>query len=212
MNKAKAINFFLSSLNVRENKEFFKNIDVISSVIYKKKKEIIFLELQEGKNLYFLLSGSVKLYKTNEEGKEAVIHFVEPGEFFAEIVLFLQNRYPVSAIAIKDSYLLSIDSEKLFAIVKKHPEFAMKLIGIFAQRLSYMANAIKNLSVMDTKNKFLDYLDNIKQENNIATLNIPKQEIALILGIKPETFSRVLKQLSNEGIIKIDGKNIHILK
>ncbi len=212
MNKAKAINFFLSSLNVRENKEFFKNIDVISSVIYKKKKEIIFLELQEGKNLYFLLSGSVKLYKTNEEGKEAVIHFVEPGEFFAEIVLFLQNRYPVSAIAIKDSYLLSIDSEKLFAIVKKHPEFAMKLIGIFAQRLSYMANAIKNLSVMDTKNKFLDYLDNIKQENNVATLNIPKQEIALILGIKPETFSRVLKQLSNEGIIEIDGKNIHILK
>ncbi len=212
MNKKQAIDFFLSSLKIRNDKEFYDKIDSISSLVYKKKKEIIFLEAQKGKDLYFLLSGNIKLYKTNEEGKEAVIHFVEPGEFFAEIILFLENRYPVSALAIKNSYLLSIDSSKLFKLVEQSPDFAMKLIGVFAQRLNYMANIIKNLSIMDTKEKFLNYLDTIKNSDNTATLNIPKQEIALLLGIKPETFSRVLKQLSDEGAIEIHGRNIKILQ
>ncbi len=211
MNKKQAIDFFLSSLKIRNDKEFYNKIDSISSLVYKKKKEIIFLEAQKGKDLYFLLSGNIKLYKTNEEGKEAVIHFVEPGEFFAEIILFLENRYPVSALAIKNSYLLSIDSSKLFQLVEQSPDFAMKLIGVFAQRLNYMANIIKNLSTMDTKEKFLNYLDTIKNSDNTATLNIPKQEIALLLGIKPETFSRVLRQLSDEGAIEIHGRNIKIL-
>ncbi len=211
MNKKQAIDFFLSSLKIRNDKEFYNKIDSISSLVYKKKKEIIFLEAQKGKDLYFLLSGNIKLYKTNEEGKEAVIHFVEPGEFFAEIILFLENRYPVSALAIKNSYLLSIDSSKLFKLVEQSPDFAMKLIGVFAQRLNYMANIIKNLSTMDTKEKFLNYLDTIKNSDNTATLNIPKQEIALLLGIKPETFSRVLRQLSDEGAIEIHGRNIKIL-
>ncbi len=211
MNKKQAVDFFLSSLKIRNDREFYDKIDSISSLVYKKKKEIIFLEAQKGKNLYFLITGNIKLYKTNEEGKEAVIHFVEPGEFFAEIILFLENRYPVSALAIKNSYLLSIDSSKLFKLVEQSPDFAMKLIGVFAQRLNYMANIIKNLSIMDTKEKFLNYLDTIKNRDNTATLNIPKQEIALLLGIKPETFSRVLRQLSDEGAIEIHGKNIKIL-
>ena len=212
MNKNEALNFFSKSLGIsEENSEFLNYMDMISSLVNKKKKEIIFLESQEGSNMYFLLSGSVKLYKTNDEGKEAVINFVEPGEFFAEIVLFLKNRYPVSAIAIKNSQMLSIDSKKMFEIIKKNPDFAMKTIGIFSHRLNYMANAIKNLSIMNTKNKFLNYLNSIKNDDNTVTLNIPKQEIALLLGVAPETFSRILKQLVDEHILESDGKRIKIL-
>ena len=212
MNKKEALRFFLKSLDLGDNKQFTGNMDLISSLIYKKKKEIIFLESQKGKYLYFLLSGSIKLYKTNDDGREAVMHFVEPGEFFAEIILFLESRYPVSAAAIKNSEILEIDAEKIFDIVKKEPDFAIKLIGIFAQRLNHLTNIIKNLSIMDTKSKFLNYLETIKNEDNTAVLNIPKREIALLLGIKPETFSRVIKQLSYEGIISVKGKNIKLLK
>ncbi len=213
MDKNKALNFFSKSLGIsEENSDFLDYVDMISSLVNKKKKEIIFLESQEGTNMYFLVSGSIKLYKTNDEGKEAVIHFVEPGEFFAEIVLFLKNRYPVSAVAIQNSQMLSIDSKKMFEIIKKNPDFAMKTIGIFSHRLNYMANSIKNLSIMDTKNKFLNYLNSIKNDDNIVTLNIPKQELALLLGIAPETFSRVLKQLSEQGMIEINGKTIKLLQ
>ncbi len=212
MNKKEALNFFLESLNIKEEPNFLNFINSISNLIYKKKKEIIFLELQEGTSLYFLVSGNIKLYKTNDDGKEAVIHFVEPGEFFAEIVLFLKNRYPVSAITIKNSWLLEIDALKLFEAIQKNPDFAMKLIGIFAHRLNYMANIIKNLSIMNTREKFINYLETVKKDDNTITLNIPKQEIALLLGITPETFSRVLKQLSKEGVIAIEGKTIKLLK
>jgi CRP-like cAMP-binding protein len=212
MDKKNALQFFSKTLDIEGTRDFIKKIDSISSLIEKKKKEIIFLENDIGTNLYFLLSGSIKLYKTNDEGKEAVIHFVEPGEFFAEIVLFLKNRYPVSAICIKSSTLLAIDAKKMYELIDKNPDFAMKLIGTFAHRMSYMSDIIKNLSIMDTKEKFLNYLDTIKRPDGTIELTIPKQEIALLLGITPETFSRVLKQLSNQGIIETDGKIIKLIR
>ncbi len=213
IDKAKAISFFIDRVKLEDAGELIEHLDLISSVVYKKKKELIFLENQQGRHVYFLVSGSIKLFKTNEEGKEAVIHFVEPGEFFAEILLFLHNRYPVSAMAIKDSVLLAIDAQRMFELIEKNPSFAMRLIGVFAQRLNYMANIIKNLSIMDARTKFLNYLKSLRStESNVVELNIPKQEIALLLGIAPETFSRVLKQLSNDGYIEMEGKKIRILK
>jgi len=52
------------------------------------KTEIFFMEGEEGSKVYFLISGLIKLYKTNEDGKEAIIHFVRNGEIFAEILFF----------------------------------------------------------------------------------------------------------------------------
>ncbi len=212
MNKKEAIAFLMHQMHSQRDDALWKQLEGISTVVHKKRKEIIFLEDQPGEELYFLLSGSVKLYKTNEEGKEAVIHFVEPGEFFAEILLFLHNRYPVSAMAIKDSYMLAINASEMFEATKKDPDFAMRLIGVFASRLNYMVNTIKNLSIMDAKRKFLNYLRSLKSTDGYITLNIPKQEIALLLGIAPETFSRVLRQLSSEGYIQTSGRKIKLLK
>ncbi len=212
MDKKEAIEFLTDRMHTSATDEVAGYLDRISRLVNKRKKEIVFLENQEGSDIYFLLSGNIKLYKTNEEGKEAVIHFVEPGEFFAEILLFLHNRYPVSAVAIKDSSMLAIDAIKMFKLIKENPDFAMKLISVFAHRLNYLVNTIKNLSIMDAKKKFLNYLSNIKKEDNKIYLTIPKQDIALLLGIAPETFSRVLKQLSSEGFIRINGKEITLLK
>ncbi len=212
MNKKDAVEFFLKSLDIDTDQDFINRFDSISSIVKKTKKEIIFLENETGSNLYFLISGSVKLFRTNKDGKEAIIYFVEPGEFFAEVILFMHNKYPVSSMAIKNSELLSINSQKMFNIIKNQPDFALKFIGIITRRLSYLVNIIKNLSIMDAQEKFLNYLHIIKKDDNTIMLNIPKGEISLLLGISPETFSRVLRKLTDDKILEIKGKNIKILK
>ncbi len=211
MNKKKAIEFFLYSFDITDaEQEFIDTLSLITTVVKKNRKEIIFLEGQTGTSFYFLISGSVKLLKTSDNGKEAVIHFAEPGEFFAEVALFMHNIYPVTAIAIKNSELLCIDSKKMLSIIQNKPSFSLKFIGMLAKRLSYLTNIIQNLSTMDAEEKFLNYLNMIKKDDNVATLNIPKGEIALLLGISPETFSRVLKKLLTEHKIEIDNKRIKI--
>ena len=90
MDKKTAINIFLES--------FFGNsdardvIDRISRVKTLSKGEILFMEGQSGKCIYFLLDGRIKLYKTNSEGKEAIVHFVVKNEMFAEIILHIGSH------------------------------------------------------------------------------------------------------------------------
>ncbi len=175
-------------------------------------KEVFFLEGEEGHNLFYLTEGSIKLYKSNEEGKEAVIRFIEPGDIFAEIILFLKNRYPVSAMAIKPSEVLAIDAAELFSFIKTHPEMAMKMIGKLARKSQYLVKMVENLTLSDVRKRFLNYLKLIKDETGGDTVTLPvqKKELSMLLGVEPETFSRLLKKLTEDGIIEVDGKKIRI--
>jgi CRP/FNR family transcriptional regulator len=194
------------------DEETFTLLNNISTLVKKDKKEAFFFEDDEGENIYFLVSGIVKLYKTNDEGKEAIVHFVKPGELFAEILLFLKHRYPVTAEATEASLALGINAKKLYHLIEQKPDLAIKLIGMMAQRIKYFLSIIENLTLSDAKNRLLKYLKmqaNKKNDNSVI-LPITKGDLAILLGITPETLSRLLKKLSEEGIIKVEGKKITI--
>lgn len=213
MNKSSSLKMFMNVFIGSNDQEISDIFEKMTGFVQKDKKEIFFFEEQEGEKIYFLTSGMVKLYKTNEEGKEAIIHFVRPGELFAEILLYLKNRYPVTAVAIENSTALTIDSKKLFEVIKQSPEISMKLIGTLAQRIKYFVNMVENLTLSDAQKRFLSYLKNLsaKKNSKIFTLPASKADIALLLGIAPETFSRLLKKMSEEGILKVDGKEITLI-
>ncbi len=211
MNKKEALQKFLDTLNIR-SENLAEEINAISMLISKHKGDIVFLEGDKGEDLFFVLQGKIKLFKTSGEGKEITIKIVQENELFAEIVLFLKNRYPVSAIALENSLLLAINSKKIYERIKRNPEFAMKMIGMFATRLTYLTDKIKELSIDDARERLLNYLYHNKNDNRIVNLTIPKKEISSEIGISPETLSRTLKRLQNEGIITIEGKKIRLLK
>ena len=211
MDKREAIELFLDTLDIKDDK-LINDINAVSWLINKQKKEIIFLENTKGNSMFFVVKGLIKLFKTSEDGKEAIINIVEKGEIFAEIVLFLQDTYPVSAEAIEDSLLLEINSSKLFEKIKENPEFAMKLLGVFAQKLNFMTKRIKELSLDDAEERLISYLNNLKDEKNTVILNIPKKELATAIGVSAETLSRLFKKLKNKGIISQNGKEIRLIK
>jgi len=196
------------------DEEVLRLISEISTLKSVRKREMLFFEGDEGHHLYFMISGSMKLFKSNPEGREAIIRFIAPGDLFAEIILFLKNRYPVSAMAMEPSKLLSLDATKLFKIIKGHPDVAMKLIGKLASRSQYLVRMVENLTLEDVRGRFLNYLElaSIKAGSDTITLPVPKGELSVLLGSSPETFSRLLKKLTTEGVIKVVGKKITILK
>ncbi len=211
MNKKEALEQFLQVLNINDE-QFLKDFNAISMLITKHKGELLFLEGKKGEELFFVIKGAVKLFKTNKDGKEITINIAQSGELFAEIVLFLENRYPVSAMTIENSLLLSINAFKMFEKIKENPEFAMKLLGMFARRLSFLTEKIKEMSTEDAKDRLYNYLKKQSDENGLIKLKLPKKEISSQIGVSPETFSRVLRKLSEEGVISINGKIIKILK
>jgi CRP-like cAMP-binding protein len=213
MDRNKAIELFLKRFFGRSGEDLFELIDSISVVQRRAKKEVLFLEGEEGGAVHFLVSGRVKLYRANEEGKEAVIRFVQQGEFFAEILLELRNRYPVNAVALEDCELLLIDVHRLFDKIQKTPGLAMALIAALSQRIRYLLNRVEQLAIADVQERFIRYLRVLDQTHRtgVVFLPAPKREIALLLGTTPETFSRLLKKLSEEKLIRVSGKTIQLL-
>lgn len=214
MKKIDAIKIFSNVFLGGYDTELASMLDNVSSVVSKSKNEIFFMEGEEGSKVYFLVSGLIKLYKTNEDGKEAIIHFVRSGEIFAEILFFLQNRYPVTAIALEDCAALAIDSKKIEQLIKDHPQFAMKLIGSLARRIKYFVNLVENLTLSNLSSRFIKYLVSLSEQQRTmeVTLPVKKGDLAVLLGATPEAFSRMLKKLKDDGIIDTDGRKIKILK
>lgn len=212
MDKNNAIKFFLNTFMGGDDEDLRSALSSVCIVKKLNKKEILFLEGDEGKYVYFMISGHIKLFRTNDEGKEAVIHFVKTGELFAEILWHLKNKYPVSSIALEDCVILGMDAKKLYEVIKVQPVIAMKLIAVLAGRIKYFVNMVENLTLADARKRFMNYLNMLRKDSNIITLPVPKGDIALLMGTAPETFSRLLKKLSAEGVILVNGREITILK
>ncbi len=213
MDKRMAIQFFLNNFLGLQDVEMVTHLEKVAIVLDKNKKDFLFFEGDKGDIIYFVISGVVKLFKTNKEGKEAVIHFVNPGEIFAEILFMMEFKYPVSAIMLEKGTVLGISAKELFKLVKTNPDFAVKFIGAMTKRLKYFVNLVENLRLSDVRQRFLHYLKTLQEKKgNCFVLPVPKGEIAALLGTTKETFSRLLKQLQEEGVLTVKGKTITLHK
>ena len=171
------------------------------------KKEILFLEGDKGYSIYILIKGNVQLYKSTPDGKEIVIKIVKPGEMFAEVVLFEENRYPVSAIALKESQVFMI-SKHQFTCLLASEAFRNDFIKNMMQKLRYLADQIRYLTNHDVEDRLFMFLEEQygKKEQIVCTLS--KKNVAAAIGTTPETLSRLIQRLQMEGRLKWEGSNI----
>ncbi|MEA3464993.1 MAG: Crp/Fnr family transcriptional regulator [Thermodesulfobacteriota bacterium] len=210
MEKKHAVKLFKQTFFGNADDQRFTFIEQISRVIKLGKKQLLFSENEQGSEFYFLVSGRIKLFRSTSDGKEATIRIIAPGEYFAEILLQLKGRYPVSSISIEPSELLAIDAAKILSHIEQNPDIAMHFISALSGRIKYLLGMIEQLTLADIRQRFINYLLLLKDKNPAERIELPaaKGEIALLLGTTPETFSRLLKKLTNEGYILVEGRTI----
>ncbi len=176
------------------------------------KGEHLFFEGEKALGFYFIVDGMMKLYKLSPKGKESVIHIFGPGEIFAEVVLAGSETYPVNAQALTDTTVAFFLKSNLLNLLKRNPDFGLSLIGLLCMRLKTLLKSIENLTLREAGERFIAYLWELTEEGRKVefTLSIPKSQLALLLGITPETLSRILQRLKEEDIIAVEGKKIKI--
>lgn len=212
MSKKESILFFVRSCFDSIDKKTPCHLEEVCRFKMIKKKEIIFNEGRAGNTAYFLASGMVKLFKTDVEGKEAAISFIKPGQIFGALVLLFEGHYPVSAVALEKIEILSFSTREFDEMLRKHPGFAIRMFKYFAARHKFYINSIKDLAVSSPCTRLLNYLNYLAETSGSRnfSLPVPKKEIALLLGITPETLSRLLHMLAGERVIEMCGKNIKL--
>ncbi len=198
-----------ANLNEGEIEKILHN----SHIHHYHKGEILFLKDQKITNFYIVLKGSVKLLIINEEGEEAVVQIVNAGEYLTDIYgkVFLN-----SAEALEDVTILAISLESFGQQLKDNHSLALNMLLDMSSQNRVLNNQISTLKIADAKHKVGQFLLKTAFEKGEKAKNInlktEKSDIASYLGMKPETLSRNLKKLKDDGEIVIEKNKIILTK
>jgi len=163
--------------------------------------------------LYILLKGQLKLGVTSPQGSEKIISIVSPGDSFGEAILFLERQFPVYAQATLDSKVLLVPKNLIFSMLDNDTLLARKMLAGLSVRMHQLVQDIEMLSLQSCTQRFIGYLLQISADASDAsniTLPASKTTIASLLNLTPETLSRTMAKLQQQGLIEVNGKDVMI--
>lgn len=174
--------------------------------------QALFEQGDRAERFFLVLRGQAKLFLLSPDGNEKVIDIVSAGNTFAEALMFLDRpRYPVGATALGPVELLAIDSRDFLSMLRGSVDTCLLLLGDMSQRLRRLIHEIDELSLRSATCRVAAYLLHIAPEEvDRFRLEVPKGVVASRLSVKPETFSRIIKTLSQEGILSVHGSEVRI--
>lgn len=168
--------------------------------------EIIVSEKKRADFYFQVKTGEVKMFNINDNGKEFVQGIFYDGESFGEPPLFADFKYPASASAVKASEIYKLPKSKLFELLTNNPEINLKFTKALARRLYYKATILKEISVHPPEHRILaliDFLKNRYGSQELFQVELTRQQIADLTGQRVETVIRAIKQLEQDGEIKL---------
>jgi CRP/FNR family transcriptional regulator len=168
---------------------------------------MLFLEGEEGAAIYVLATGSIRLFRSDEDGREAVVHLVRPGEVFAEAVLFDTETYPVSAQAREDAQVVEIDKAQVLSLLDD-PAFRQDFFSNIMRKLRFLAQQVYVLSSCDVRERLLRFLAGRFGRRDHYRIDLSKKEVAAAIATTPETLSRVLARMEDDGLLRWERREI----
>ncbi len=191
------------------------NIDILTawggiSKIYKK-NEIIFNEGDTARCYYQIIEGSVKMYNTNSEGKEFLQGIFKDGDSFGEPMLFIDEHYPSTSVALKDSTIIKVSKQNFNNILEEYPQVQKGFIVLLSRRIFNKATTLKEIVNNTPESKILAFLDAKKDKKIEAKQIVPytRQEIANFTGLRVETVIRALVKLSHKNKVEIVNRKLY---
>lgn len=182
-----------------------------------KKGNIVVLEKEMGAALFVIISGKVKIVRTDEEGREVILSIFGPGEFFGEMSLLDGLARSASVVALAKAELFMIHRRDFLKLLHEHPQVAISLLGELTTRLRKADTQIKSLSLKDASgrvaNVILMLADDIGvfRKGKVEIDELPlQQDMANMAGTSRETVSRMLHQFVREGHLQLDGNKLTI--
>ena len=171
--------------------------------------DILFLEGSRGTSFFLLAQGGVRLYKTSADGREITVRIIQPFEVFAEVILFENEHYPVNAVAISPGTALEIPRDFFLSLLDT-ADFRNEFIRELMRKQRFLAERILYLTSYDVEERFFRFIIERYGRKDHCEVDISKKEIASAIGTIPETLSRMILRLKQQGVLTWEGSSLHI--
>jgi CRP/FNR family cyclic AMP-dependent transcriptional regulator len=177
------------------------------------KNTIIINEGDITNSLHVIVSGKVKVFLSNEDGKEIILNTEGPGEYFGEMALLDSGPRSASVITTEPSKLAIISKPDFEAFLHENPQTMLKILQQSVSRLRALTDTVSSLALLDVYGRVAHLLLQSTEEvdgDSVVQEKMTQQDIANHIGSSREMVSRILKDLKTGGYIEYRGKQIII--
>jgi len=179
-----------------------------------KKGEILFHAGDQADTLYIVSKGKVRIYRLSESGKEQLVRILNPGDFTGELALFKKDFYETYAEAVEETEVCLVKQTDLQELLLKYPSISLKILSEFSKRLEQSEKQAARFAMEKVETRLALFLSECLSDDETTEITLPmsRKDLASYLGTSPETISRKLSDLENQGYIKQNGhKKIEII-
>lgn len=177
------------------------------------KNEVIFNENEIANFYYQIIDGGVRMFNSNEEGKEFTQGVFCNGDSFGEPPLFIDDVYPSTAIIIQDSTIVKLSKDKFLRVLDEYPTIQKSFLTLFAQKIHNKANTAKEIINQKPEFRIIAFLNHFKKKSNTCNEKIlipyTRQEIANFTGLRVETVIRVFSKMKECNKVEIINHKIY---
>lgn len=173
--------------------------------------EVILLEGEAPRAVYFIVHGQVRIYRLSPEGREQVLKRLGPGGAFNLVPVLDGGPNPSSAMAWTDVTVYAIERGHFVQMVREHPALAVAVLTDFAAKLRHITALVEDLSLRTVAARLAKLLLTQAAEEEAAPRRMTQQEMAAQLGTVREVVGRALAELEREGLIRMERHRIVIV-
>lgn len=168
----------------------------------------IMFEGEQPPGLFFVRRGRVRLSRTAADGREQVLAMIGPGENFNAVPLFDGRPNPATARAISPVHCLLLPRDALLALLRKHPDLALAALREMAGQLRDLVVLVEDLAFRSVRERLARQL---LHEAGEGTAELTYQELAERTGTVREMAGRALRQLAQEGLVRLERGRVIVL-
>lgn len=176
-----------------------------------KKKAELFSEGDLPLNIYFVKTGSVKVYQSHPEGKELITNIYNANEFFGFEPILEGNNYQESAVAMQDSEIITIPKQDFLTLLQTSPDVSKGFISLLSKKVAEKEKQLLNLAYNSVRQRTAEALLKVRElKDNKDNIQISREDLAKMVGTASESVIRVLSDFKDEALIEIEGGKIKI--
>lgn len=162
---------------------------------------------------YIILSGKVRVFVSNADGKEMTLSFQEPGTYFGEAALLSQKPMPVNINTLQKTVCAVIAKKDFLAWLTHHPEVAFILLGAMSQKIKQLTEKLKQMSLLGSYGRMANILEAMAvAEGDVSVIyNMPSQAaLASMVGASRKTVNKLMVDLNKGGYVGMSNNNLVI--
>ncbi|HGG60357.1 MAG TPA: Crp/Fnr family transcriptional regulator [Gammaproteobacteria bacterium] len=178
------------------------------------KGELIIREGERSDHMYVILSGRVRVFANNSNGRKIILNIQEAGEYFGEIALIDESPRSASVETLEKSVLSRLSRKDFEKCLDERPDLAGSFLSALTLRIRYLTHSVKNLALNDVYHRVVYTLEKLAEDiDGERAIKIPltHRDIAQMVGSSREMVTKLMKELQNRRCIEIRRKHRIVL-